>query len=90
MVMQKDHRSTYAKFRCGTAPIKLKTGRYEGLAVEDRIALFVKKVWKMNMYYLNVVCMTIFVFNSSMIKQQFLIMCMFIVNKKFLKMHLWK
>ena len=35
--MPRSHRSAYAKFRCGTAPIKLETGRYEGLAVEERI-----------------------------------------------------
>ena len=35
--MPKLHRSAYAKFRSGTAPIRLETGRYESLKVEDRI-----------------------------------------------------
>ena len=35
-IMPKSHRSAYAQFRCGTAPIKLETGRYEGLPVERR------------------------------------------------------
>ena len=37
MILPKSHRSAYAKFRSGTAPIKLETGRYEGLAVEEQI-----------------------------------------------------
>ncbi len=31
------HRSAFAKFRCGTAPIRIETGRYEGIPVENRI-----------------------------------------------------
>ena len=34
------HRSAYAKFRCGVAPLKIETGRYEGLAENDRICPF--------------------------------------------------
>ena len=30
-------RSAFAKFRCGVAPIKIETGRYECFAVEERI-----------------------------------------------------
>ena len=30
------HRSALAKFRCGVAPIRIETGRYERLALEDR------------------------------------------------------
>ena len=30
------HRSALAKFRCGVAPLKIETGRYEGLAPELR------------------------------------------------------
>lgn len=30
------HRSALAKFRCGTAPLRIETGRYEGLAEDDR------------------------------------------------------
>ena len=31
------HRSALAKFRCGVAPLRLETGRYEGLDVNQRI-----------------------------------------------------
>ncbi len=31
------YRSAYAKFRCGVAPIRLETGRYENLPVERRL-----------------------------------------------------
>lgn len=31
------HRSALAKFRCGTAPLKIETGRYERLALQDRV-----------------------------------------------------
>ena len=31
------HRSALAKFCCGVAPIRLETGRYERLAVNNRI-----------------------------------------------------
>ena len=41
--MPRAHRSAYAKCHCGTAPIKLETGRYEGLAVEDRICPICQK-----------------------------------------------
>ena len=30
------HRSALAKFRCGVAPIRIETGRYERLALDDR------------------------------------------------------
>jgi hypothetical protein len=36
-ILPRSHRSALAQFRCGTAPIKLETGRYEGLPVESRI-----------------------------------------------------
>ena len=35
-IMPKTHRSAYAKFRCGMAPIRLETGRYERLDESDR------------------------------------------------------
>ncbi len=35
--MNRKHRSALAKFRAGVAPIRLATGRYEGLEVDDRI-----------------------------------------------------
>ena len=30
------HRSAYAKFRCGVAPLKLETGRYQRLQLDER------------------------------------------------------
>lgn len=30
------HRSAFAKFRCGTAPIRIETGRYENIPLENR------------------------------------------------------
>ena len=37
MSFTRGKRSAIAKFRCGVAPIRLETGRYEGLSVEDRV-----------------------------------------------------
>ena len=37
LVSNRKHRSAMAKFRMGVAPIRLETGRYEGLSVEDRL-----------------------------------------------------
>ena len=34
--MPKKYRSAFAKFRCGVAPLRLETGRYEGLKEEER------------------------------------------------------
>ena len=31
------YKSAYAKFRCGVAPLKIETGRYEALLVENRL-----------------------------------------------------
>ena len=39
IIMPKSHRSSYAKFRMGVAPLRLETGRYEHLA-EDRLVCF--------------------------------------------------
>ena len=36
-IYNKKHRSAIAKFRCGVAPIRLETGRYEHLEVSERI-----------------------------------------------------
>ena len=38
--MSSCHRSAFAKFRCGVAPIRLETGRYEGLPVHERVCRF--------------------------------------------------
>jgi hypothetical protein len=35
-IIQYRHRSAIAKFRCDIAPIRIETGRYEGLARENR------------------------------------------------------
>ena len=34
--MSRAQRSSYAKFRCGVAPIRVETGRYERLNYDDR------------------------------------------------------
>ena len=34
------HRSVYSKFRCGVAPLRLETGRYENLQIDERLCLF--------------------------------------------------
>jgi hypothetical protein len=31
------HRSAFAKFRCGVAPLRIETGRFENLRIEERI-----------------------------------------------------
>ena len=38
------HRSAFAKFRCGVAPIKIETGHYENLVVEERICPFCSNI----------------------------------------------
>ncbi len=37
--MSKTCRSAFEKFRCGVAPIRIETGRYEGMEGKDRICL---------------------------------------------------
>ena len=34
--MTKTHRRSFSKFRCGVAPLRLETGRYEGLSESER------------------------------------------------------
>ena len=34
------HRAAFAKFRCGVAPIRLETGRFENLNVDQRLCHF--------------------------------------------------
>ena len=34
------HRSAFSKFRCGVAPIRIETGRFEGLPEERRLCPF--------------------------------------------------
>ena len=42
IVMPYSHRSAFSKFRCGVAPIRLETGRFEHLNVEDRVCFHCK------------------------------------------------
>ena len=35
-IMSNGHRSAYAKFRCGVAPVRLEAGRYERLDESDK------------------------------------------------------
>ena len=37
MVLPKRYRSILAKFRCGVAPIRVETGRYERLSFAERM-----------------------------------------------------
>ena len=34
------HRSAFAKFRCGVAPLRIEPGRFENLRIEERICCF--------------------------------------------------
>ena len=36
-MMPRGHRAAFSKFRCSVAPIRVETGRYERLALEDRL-----------------------------------------------------
>lgn len=40
MILPRSHRSALSKFRCGNAPIRLETGRYERLPVCERVCPF--------------------------------------------------
>ena len=44
MVLPRSHRSALSRFRCGVAPIRLETGRYERLPVCERVCPFCKDV----------------------------------------------
>ena len=44
MLLPLKHRSAFAKFRCGVAPLKIETGRYENLVVEERICPFCSNI----------------------------------------------
>lgn len=39
-IMPRSHRSAMAKFRSGTAPLRIETGRYENMAEADRVCPF--------------------------------------------------
>lgn len=38
------HRAAYAKFRCGVAPIRIETGRFENLEVAQRLCHFCSEI----------------------------------------------
>ena len=40
MMLTQSHRSAFSQFRCGVAPTRIETGRYEGLAEDLRICPF--------------------------------------------------
>ena len=40
MILPLSHRSAFSKFRLGVAPIRIETGRYEGLGIENRTCPF--------------------------------------------------
>ena len=44
LILPPRHRSALSKFRCGVAPIRLETGRYEGLPVQERKCPFCDSV----------------------------------------------
>ena len=44
MILPFKHRAAFSKFRCGVAPIRLETGRYENLAENDRKCIFCDEV----------------------------------------------
>ena len=44
MLLPLKHRSAFANFRCGVAPIRIQTGRYENLVFEERICPFCSNI----------------------------------------------
>ena len=44
LIMPPKHRAALSKFRCGVAPIRVETGRYENLALNDRLCPFCNTV----------------------------------------------
>jgi hypothetical protein len=44
LILPPRHRAAFAKFRCGVAPLRIETGRYEGLSVADRLCPFCNNV----------------------------------------------
>jgi hypothetical protein len=59
-VMPRTHRAAYAKCRCGVAPIRLETGRYERIpAKEDTVRSVRRKLKMSSMLFLNVCYMMI-------------------------------
>ena len=52
VIMPRSHRSAYAQFRCGVAPIRLETGRYEGLEERERLCPFCQDVVESELHVL--------------------------------------
>ena len=44
IILPPSHRSAFCKFRCGVAPIRIETGRYENLSEEDRKCPFCRNI----------------------------------------------
>ena len=44
IIMPLKHRSAFAKFRCGVAPLKIETGRYENIPIVDRKCHFCESI----------------------------------------------
>jgi hypothetical protein len=40
IIMSKSHRAAFAKFTAGVAPLRVETGRYEGLPIDSRLCPF--------------------------------------------------
>ena len=60
--MHGKYKSSFSKFRCGVARMKIETGRYENLCMEERTFLIVVLVLKMkSMCYWNVLYKPIYV-----------------------------
>ena len=53
MLLSFKHRSSFAKLRCSVAPIRIETGRYEGLSVEERICPFCSDIEDKNINYIQ-------------------------------------
>ncbi len=57
-VLNHVHRSALVKFRCGIAPKRLETGRYENLDINDRICPICNQEFKTKEYVLTHVPLT--------------------------------
>ena len=44
LILPPRHRSAFSKFRFGVAPIRIETGRYEGLSIDERLCPFCDNV----------------------------------------------
>ena len=49
-ILPRRHRSACAKFRCGVAPIRLETGRYERLSIDQRTFFHCTQSKQRNMF----------------------------------------